>query len=273
MFVLLLFKFISNFKSKDRNESLERAFTLFEKFHNNLGFISGKNNKAYYFIGIQNDNKLIFSDPHLNQEITGKIKNDEIAFGIVNDKVLKTRLLSAKMCNVNVIDRPKLGYVQHYTPLSAFDYKNYDEYSPEVPKPKPKLTRPKTASEFASRHYKKYEDNLLGLRMKMGEFIENEQGIMDKVNFEKSEKFGGFDNVEYPEIIKQGSGNLKNKIKNEFKIELFKGEYNPAFGDLMSRPMTSKPVSIVYLPRPGTGLLNKPEEKKGKKKKRGKKKK
>ena len=28
-------KFISNFKSKDRNESLERAFTLFEKFHKN----------------------------------------------------------------------------------------------------------------------------------------------------------------------------------------------------------------------------------------------
>ena len=29
-------KFISNFKSKDRNESLEKAFTLFEKFNNNL---------------------------------------------------------------------------------------------------------------------------------------------------------------------------------------------------------------------------------------------
>jgi hypothetical protein len=177
------------------------------------------------------------------------------------------------MCNVNIIDRPKLGYIQHYTPLSAFDYKNYDEYAPEVPKPKPKLTRPKTASEFASRHYKKYEDNLLGLRMKMGEFIENEQGTMDKVNFEKMEKLGGIENVEYPDINSaSGSGVLKTKVKNEFKVEPFRGEYNPAFGDLMSRPFTSKPVSLVYLPRPGSGLLNKPEEKKGKKKKRGKKK-
>ena len=208
-----------------------------------------------------------------NQEITGKVKNDEVAFGTVNDKVLKARLLSAKMCNVNIIDRPKLGYVQHYTPLSAFDYKNYDEYAPEVPKPKPKLTRPKTASEFASRHYKKYEDNLLGLRIKMGEFIENEQGTMDKVNFEKMEKLGGIENVEYPDINSaSGSGVLKTKVKNEFKVEPFRGEYNPAFGDLMSRPFTSKPVSLVYLPRPGSGLLIKPEEKKGKKKKRAKKK-
>ncbi len=39
---------------------------LFMKFHNNLGFISGKENKAFYFIGL-NGEKLMFVDPHLNQ--------------------------------------------------------------------------------------------------------------------------------------------------------------------------------------------------------------
>ena len=46
---------------------------LFEKFHNNIGFVSGKKNKAFYFIGFNGDNKIIYADPHLNQraEING----------------------------------------------------------------------------------------------------------------------------------------------------------------------------------------------------------
>ena len=46
---------------------------LFEKFHNNIGFVSGKKNKAFYFIGFNGDNKIIYADPHLNQraEIDG----------------------------------------------------------------------------------------------------------------------------------------------------------------------------------------------------------
>ena len=53
-------KFISNFKSKDRNESLERAFTLFEKFHNNLNnnkmnlSFSHKLEKPFQFLTSQN---------------------------------------------------------------------------------------------------------------------------------------------------------------------------------------------------------------------------
>lgn len=41
---------------------------LFSKIHNNLGFVSGKKNRAFYFIGINRDNKLIFVDPHFNQQ-------------------------------------------------------------------------------------------------------------------------------------------------------------------------------------------------------------
>ena len=49
---------------------------IFKKIRHNFGIVGGRNNRAYYFIGIQNDNKLIFSDPHLNQEITGNLYKD-----------------------------------------------------------------------------------------------------------------------------------------------------------------------------------------------------
>ena len=41
---------------------------LFTKLKNNIGFVSGKKKKAYYFIGL-NGNKLIFADPHFSQNI------------------------------------------------------------------------------------------------------------------------------------------------------------------------------------------------------------
>ena len=49
---------------------------IFRKIRHNFGLVGGRKNRAYYFIGIQNDNKLIFSDPHLNQEVTGDILKD-----------------------------------------------------------------------------------------------------------------------------------------------------------------------------------------------------
>lgn len=49
---------------------------LFSSFRNNIGFVSGKKNKAYYFIGIEENNKdknkLIFADPHLDQDANNK---------------------------------------------------------------------------------------------------------------------------------------------------------------------------------------------------------
>ena len=35
---------------------------------NNLGFIGGKTNKAFYFIGKTDDNQIIYLDPHYNQK-------------------------------------------------------------------------------------------------------------------------------------------------------------------------------------------------------------
>lgn len=41
---------------------------FFNNLHNNIGMIGGKNKRAYYFIGM-NDNRLIFADPHFNQKV------------------------------------------------------------------------------------------------------------------------------------------------------------------------------------------------------------
>ena len=57
---------------------------LFEKFHNNIGFVSGKKSKAFYFIGYNGDNKLIYADPHWNQ----KAENDDISTYEIKDLYL-----------------------------------------------------------------------------------------------------------------------------------------------------------------------------------------
>ena len=49
---------------------------IFSKFRNNFGFVGGKKERGYYFIGIQGDNKLIFVDPHVNQQITNDFDKD-----------------------------------------------------------------------------------------------------------------------------------------------------------------------------------------------------
>ena len=62
-------KFISTFKNKERNESLERAFTLFQKFHNNLNnnnkmnlSFSHKLEKPFQFLTSQSTNSLSIID-------------------------------------------------------------------------------------------------------------------------------------------------------------------------------------------------------------------
>ena len=73
-------KFISNFKSKVRSESLEKAFTLFEKFHHNLGnnnynkmnmSCSQKLVKPFQFLASQNTNSLTIIDNKNNKRQKG----------------------------------------------------------------------------------------------------------------------------------------------------------------------------------------------------------
>jgi cysteine protease ATG4 len=52
--------------NKIYDDYIEIIPKLFSNLHHNIGFVSGKENKAFYFIGFI-DNKLLYVDPHLNQ--------------------------------------------------------------------------------------------------------------------------------------------------------------------------------------------------------------
>ena len=74
-------KFISNFKNKERNESLERAFTLFEKFQNNLNstrsnlsFSQNYNKQVFHFLTSQNTNSLSIIDNNMSTKNKNKKK-------------------------------------------------------------------------------------------------------------------------------------------------------------------------------------------------------
>ena len=70
---------------------------LFKKFRNNLGFISGKKNRAYYFIGIQGNNNLIFADPHYNQYTTNSPDRDYESYYTENLYLMDIKDLSSQL--------------------------------------------------------------------------------------------------------------------------------------------------------------------------------
>jgi hypothetical protein len=53
---------------KIESNYLEMVPKLFNNLHNNIGFVSGKKKRAFYFIGMKGE-KLIFADPHFNQNL------------------------------------------------------------------------------------------------------------------------------------------------------------------------------------------------------------
>ena len=92
-------KFIANFKSKDRNDSLNKALTLFEKFHNNFNkkpklsnlSFSQKIEKPFQFLTSQSTNRLSIIDK--------KNENNEISNNNLNNN--HTNILNATKSNEN----------------------------------------------------------------------------------------------------------------------------------------------------------------------------
>ena len=93
-------KFIANFKSKDRNDSLNKALTLFEKFHNNFNkkpklsnlSFSQKIEKPFQFLTSQSTNRLSIIDKK-NEN------NNEISNNNLNNN--HTNILNATKSNEN----------------------------------------------------------------------------------------------------------------------------------------------------------------------------
>ena len=91
---------------------------LFNNLHNNIGFVSGKKKKAFYFIGMYGE-KLIFADPHLNQ----KIEQDEVNFPTysVNDLFLMSVKELSSEITIGVGIFTKQDFEQFFLDIKWFD--------------------------------------------------------------------------------------------------------------------------------------------------------
>ena len=78
------------------DESYYNIITLiFSKIHNNIGFVSGKKNRAYYFIGSNGDGRLIFADPHFCQKV--EEKDNLLSYNIPELYLLNVKELSSEL--------------------------------------------------------------------------------------------------------------------------------------------------------------------------------
>ena len=85
-------KFMANFKSKDRNDSLERALTLFEKFHNNFNkkpkltnlSFSQKIEKPFQFLTSQSTNSISIIDKKKKKEMNEIPNNNNLNNNHIN---------------------------------------------------------------------------------------------------------------------------------------------------------------------------------------------
>lgn len=69
---------------------------IFCTIHNNIGFVSGKKNRAYYFIGVNGDQKIIFVDPHYNQKVE-EFNENLSSYNIKDLYILNTKDLSGSI--------------------------------------------------------------------------------------------------------------------------------------------------------------------------------
>ena len=69
---------------------------IFSKIHNNIGFVSGKKNRAYYFVGYNGDGKLIFADPHFNQKVE-EYNDNLLSYNVPELYILKINELSGEL--------------------------------------------------------------------------------------------------------------------------------------------------------------------------------
>ena len=134
-------KFISTFKNKERNESLERAFTLFQKFHNNLNnnnkmnlSFSHKLEKPFQFLTSQSTNSLSIIDKNnkkqndANKTLNGLKHNHTLNIVKSNDDFFKYKIKKiSKIIKENPDENNDVKYNE----------KTYDENMTRIIKKRP----------------------------------------------------------------------------------------------------------------------------------------
>ena len=267
-------------EDNDENQLEEKKVIIIKKD------ILPKKEEKKYNLTLKANKTELFDKIKKDQNETNKIKFDTVAYGLVNDRILKARIQSAKMCGVKEIAPKKVEYMQYYVPLSAYDETNYKTYTDKFYYTKAKYNRPKTASEFALRNFSNYENNYLKLRKEMTKFYDQEKETMDKMlntQIDKISKEPEKEKETDKDRSKLGTNRqLTNVSRSKTTIRIVPIEnnikkvgtlVNNHFEQLFERPLEGPPRPMYYLPKPELGLLNKPPGMKAKKKKKGKKKK
>jgi hypothetical protein len=265
----LMYTKIENTKNNEIND--DKNFNKNNKnFNKNLNKNLNKNqnkNDSNSNIQISPSKSLNFQNLDSSTEISFK-KSDTLFVTKAHNPIFFSRIFSSKLCNINLVDNKKENYFPHFNPLSAFDNKNFDTFKHKKLESKEKKTRPRTASEFALRNYKKYENDFLRLRKEMNKFEENEINDIKNISF--------YNNMKNKEIFNKEKTNKKFFKHSQSAINIinFNGGFNPIFNQIAQRPVLEKLGSLVNLPRPETALLKKPppipsEKKKAKKRRFG----
>ena len=255
---------------KEQNENDKNN----EDIDNNINIkVQNESHEKIYNLSLKANKSELFDKIKKEQDKTLKIKYDTMALNVVNDRVLKTRIQSAKICDVKEIAPKKMDYVQYYIPLSAFDELNYQSYTEKFQKPKPKYNRPRTASEFALRNFKKYENNYLALRQEMTKFYGQDKESMNKMLYEKNNEIL----PKEKKLVKEASKGLPNLTKGKSAGRVMSAAINvkrdgilinKTFEQMFDRPLEGRPRPMYYLPKPELALFKKPPPIKGKKKKK-----
>ena len=265
-------------KVEYENNNNQQNIIKNEKIENNLNLDKKEDN---YKISLKANKSELFEKIKKDQEQTLKIKYDTVAFNAVNDRVFKTKVQSAKMCDVKEIAPKKLEYTKYYVPLSAYDEVNYKTYTKKFFLSKSRNNRPKTASEFALRNFSKYENNYLALRQEMIKYYGQEKESMNKLLYKKLEKEADNKDKDRGKNVNNSTKSMLPNVKrhsmnramsaSDINIKSNGLLFNKTFEQMFERPLDGPPRSIYYLPKNEIGLLKNPF--KGKKKKKGKNKK
>ena len=111
-------------------EHIKTIPDLFIHLHNNIGFISGKENKAFYFIGL-NGKQLMYIDPHLNQpSIKGNL-NDITSYEVKDIFIMDIKDISSELSTgvlINTISDLKTfftdidWFINNYPYFIKYDY-------------------------------------------------------------------------------------------------------------------------------------------------------
>ena len=223
--------------------------------NNNINDLISEKQENNYKLSLKANKSELFDKIKTDQDKTLKIKYDTVALNVVNDRVLKTRIQSAKICDVKEIAPKKMDYIQYYIPLSAYDELNYKSYTEKFTKPKQKYNRPRTASEFALRNFKKYENNYLALRQEMTKFYGQEKENMNKMLYEKIDKQQNVSKEKGKNIKEQSKNPLPNVGKGKSVGRVMSAAINVkrdgllvnnTFEEMFERPLEGPPRPMYY---------------------------